>query len=341
MWTPLDFVALAALGLVGGWFGGLMGVGGAVIIIPGLVIFFGPDRQHLYQAAAMMVNVFVVAPSVRQHLRAGAILKPIVRHTIPASCVGSLLGVYVSDRRVFQESGQGWLQLIFATFLGYVICYNLLRLRQRNRLADIDEAAAALIPRWKLVLLIGLPTGFVGGLLGVAGGVMAVPAQQVLLRMPLPRAVANSAATILLPSLIGALVKNSGLDRHGFTWAQSLQLAAILMPTAFCGGLLGAWLVHRWPRWLIRVLFVVFVGYSTGRMALAGWRNVHTGPGTPSTTPATEPARTRRPIINSSPEEPPRASANRGIERARIDPLAEPRPARVENVCWTTAPDDP
>lgn len=295
MWALGDYVGLAVLGLVGGWFGGLMGIGGAVIIIPGLVIFFGGDRQHLYQAAATVVNVFVVAPSVRQHLKAGAVLPPVVKYTIPSSCVSALVGVLVSDLPVFQGAGQGWLQVIFASFLTYVIAYNLLRLRARDRLPDIDAEAAANIPKWKLIGLIGLPTGFVGGLLGVAGGVMAVPAQQVFLRMPLPRAVANSAATILLPCLIAAITKNSGISAHGFSAAQSLQLAGILIPTAFVGGLIGASLIHRWPRGVVRVLFVLFVGYSTGRMYWAGWKNVRAVPavGKPAASPhvnATHPA---------------------------------------------------
>ncbi len=56
------------IGLVAGILGGLLGIGGSLIIIPGMVIYMSHTAagyhgidQHLLQAAAMIVNVFVAA----------------------------------------------------------------------------------------------------------------------------------------------------------------------------------------------------------------------------------------------------------------------------------------
>ena len=66
---------LAAVGLLAGVLGGLLGVGGSILMIPAMVFLFadryGPEGQHLYQAAAMIVNLFVVLPAVDRHRRAG------------------------------------------------------------------------------------------------------------------------------------------------------------------------------------------------------------------------------------------------------------------------------
>jgi uncharacterized membrane protein YfcA len=263
---------LALLGLMGGWLGGLMGVGGSLIIIPSLVLIFGPERQHLYQAAAMIVNVFVVLPSIRQHRRAGVMLAPVLRWTVPTAALAALFGVYVSNRRLFHGTGQGFLQIIFGCFLAYIVLYHLLRLYTRQSLPEMTEDDARRISRWKLAGLVGLPTGFVAGLLGIGGGALAVPAQQIALRMPLRRAIGNSAGPVLLCSIIGATAKNATLFQHGINVWYSIGLAAILIPSAFLGAWIGSALVHRWPRGVIRGIFIILMTYGAVELIVAGSR---------------------------------------------------------------------
>ncbi len=271
--TP-HYYWLALIGLIAGWVGGLMGVGGSLVMIPGMTLLFGPRDQHLYQAAAMIVNVAVIGPAALKHLRAGATLSAILKWTIPAATLAALVGVLASNLRVFTGRGQGYLQFLFGGFLVYAVTYNLVRLRRRDTLPDIDNTAAEQIPRWKLVGLVGAPAGFIGGLLGIAGGAVAGPAQQVFLKMPLRRAIANSTAIVLLSSAAAAVAKNATLAEHGDRLVDSLRLAGMLIPTAFAGSWVGASLVHRWPRWLIRGIFIVVISASAWRMFTAGWQSL-------------------------------------------------------------------
>src|SRR5690606_25680314 len=80
------------LGLFAGVFGGMLGVGGSVIMIPGLTFAFGTN-QHLYQAAAMVANVAVAVPSALRHRRQGAIVPQVMRWMLPAAIVAVLAGV--------------------------------------------------------------------------------------------------------------------------------------------------------------------------------------------------------------------------------------------------------
>ncbi|MCK6455058.1 MAG: sulfite exporter TauE/SafE family protein [Phycisphaerae bacterium] len=281
MFQATDYVYLGVVGLLAGWLGGLMGIGGSIIMIPAMTFRWGPDRQHLYQAAAMIVNVFVIAPALWQHARARATLRPILRWTVPTATLAALGGVTVSNLEIFSGAGQGYLQLIFGVFLIYVVAYNLLRLLARAARPDIDEAAARRISPAKSIALVGLPSGFIGGLLGVAGGAIAVPCQQVFLRMPLRRAIANSTAIVLLSSAAGAVVKNATLPPHGFSVTQSVAIAAVLIPTAFLGSWIGSALVHKWPRGLVRTIFVLFMTYAAYRMLAAGRQSCSGGDARP------------------------------------------------------------
>ncbi|HRS97992.1 MAG TPA: TSUP family transporter [Smithella sp.] len=113
-------------------------------------------------------------------------------------------------------------------------------------------------------LAVGAATGFAAGLLGIGGGAVAVPAMQVVLRLPLRQAIGTSAATILTTAWLGAIVKNAALGADGSV-ARSLLLAACLAPAAMLGSFLGGHLTHALPLRVVRGAFVVL-------MLAAAWK---------------------------------------------------------------------
>ena len=256
-----ESLILLAIGLVAGVVGGLLGIGGSVVMIPALTLVFG-TKQHLYQGAAMMANFFVALPAALQHRRAGAVLPRLVAIMIPFSVAGVVSGVWLSAGPWFQGEREVHLARVFGVFLLYVVGYNVYRLLSNRRFADMDDDAARGLPGWKIALGVGLPTGLLGGLLGIGGGVLAVPLQQVLLRVPLRRAIANSAATIIPLSLIGATYKNYCNALAGVAFVDALRLAVLLIPTAMLGGYLGGRLTHVAPRRGLRIAFTLLMCYA-------------------------------------------------------------------------------
>ncbi len=267
-----DVWFLILLGLAAGFCGGLLGIGGSLVMIPALVMRDGPERQHLYQAAAMIVNFFVVAPAVWRHVKARALLPSYLWWMVPLALVGSILGVLISELAVFRGGGQGWLQIAFAAFLLYVLYANVQRLRSDRKADEQVEAKNGTqeIGNGPLAGVIGLATGLLGGVLGIGGGLVAVPLQQSILKLPLRNCIANSAATILLSSVLGAALKNWHLPTHGFTVGDALRMAVYLIPTAIFGAWIGAARTHKWPLVWIRLAFTVLVGYAAFRLALIG-----------------------------------------------------------------------
>jgi len=273
--SGLEMVILALIGTVAGLLGGLLGIGGSIVMIPGMLFLFGtrdgPESQHLYQAAAMIVNFFVAASSATRHYKAGAMLWPTLKWLIPVAVLGSVTGVRISNLAVFSGNGTVWLSRLFGLFLLYVMVYNLWGLVRGPRAGDTVTPPAERIGGWKAAL-VGIPIGLSAGLLGIGGGVVGVPLQQIVLRVPLQRAIANSSACIVFVAAFGAIAKNLTLSQHAgadgssFGLAQSVAIAAVLIPTGLLGGYLGAHLTHSMSLGWLRVAFAVLMLYAGIRL---------------------------------------------------------------------------
>jgi uncharacterized membrane protein YfcA len=256
------------IGLVGGLSGGLLGIGGSIVMIPLMTLVFGPD-QHLYQAAAMIVNFFVAVPAVWQHLRVRAVIGRVVRGMLPASAVCVVLGVWASELSVFRGTRSVYLTALFGVFLVGMALEDIRR-ALTPRVAELPPLGdPPRHHRYDAAWIVGGLNGFVGGLLGVGGGIMAVPLLQRLVGLGLRHAIANSAANIVVVAAIGASFKNYAVaTHHGHVLWDSLRLAFPLIPGAVVGSLMGSRLTHVLPLNLIRWIFNAFLLFAAGRMIL-------------------------------------------------------------------------
>lgn len=244
-------------------------------MIPGLVFLFGQGmregfNQHLYQAAAMIATVFISAPAALRHYRAGAIVPKALRLILPAALLGTLTGVWVSNLPVFSEAARGtsgpvMLGRVMAVFLVYVIIENCRRMFQKPRPTGAPVDTRFITPGRSTA--VGTCMGLVAGLTGLGGGAVAVPLQQVLLKLRLRNCIANSSAMICLTGVVGAIYKNATLGQHQLEVAPSLMLAALLAPTALIGGSFGAWLTHALPVRLVRGVFIALLVIAAWKMA--------------------------------------------------------------------------
>ncbi|MFQ5412867.1 MAG: sulfite exporter TauE/SafE family protein [Phycisphaerae bacterium] len=262
--SALVLAALLTIGLLAGVTGGLLGVGGSIVMIPALTEVLGPN-QHLYQAAAMIVNFFVVVPAVVQHRRAGAIDRVSVARLIPPAAIAVVVGVLISELDVFAGGGERHLRGLFGLFLLGVCVTDLYRL-VRPPPGTPDQASARPRAGWRFAAAVAVPTGLVAGMLGVGGGVLAVPLQRRWLGVPIRRAIANSATIIVATSVIGAGLKNYALiTTHGYR-LQAVIIAATLAPTAIIGSLVGSRLTHRLPIRHVKIAFLVLLAVAAVRL---------------------------------------------------------------------------
>lgn len=265
--TPLQIASIMAVGLIGGVLGGLLGLGGSVFIIPALTLLLGMN-QHLYQAAALVTNVFVAAAASLRHRGRGTIRTDIIPSLLASSTVAALAGVAASN--LFEPKP---LAALFGAFLCYASVAEVLSLVGRR-----EDPTPPPIGRQRFLLgtCVGLAGGFASGLLGIGGGAVMVPMMRRFGKLPVRQAVATSATAMISACAIGAVAKNaavSGLhDPSGelLSLQSSLLLALLLTPTATIGGHIGATLVYRLPINSIRVVLAAL-------LAVAGIRMIQTG----------------------------------------------------------------
>ena len=255
-----DFVILVLIGILMGLFGGLLGIGGSVVMIPGLVSAFG-ENQHLYQASAMICNFFVGTTSVIVHKKADFLMPDIIKWLIPSAIFGVIIGVAISNSSSFARGNSYLLARVFGLFMIYVAVHNCLILTRRFsgvKGFDVCKASRSAV----LVSLCGLLGGISAGLLGLGGGVILVPTQQLFLKMPLKRAISNSATTIASIAVIGAFYKNITLSQHNIEIVESLRIVMFVIPGAIVGAFLGSRGMHKLHSNTVRIVFILLAALA-------------------------------------------------------------------------------
>lgn len=253
---------LIIIGVLAGLFGGLLGIGGSMVMIPAMVLCFG-ENQHLYQAAAMVCNVFVAGVSLIAHRKAKVIIPGILKFMVPLQICGIILGVYLSNTAMFRGEKSYLLAKCFGVFLIYVTVYNFVKLVRKKVVGASGEERE--YP--KLVSMgMGLVAGTGAGLLGIGAGGILTPLQQLLLKVPIKRAMANSAVTIACVAWVGATFKVVTIGKHGLAVVEPLKIAAVIIPAAMIGAYVGSHAMHALPKNVVRGTFVVITGLAAIRM---------------------------------------------------------------------------
>ncbi|MGP1310218.1 MAG: sulfite exporter TauE/SafE family protein [Phycisphaerales bacterium] len=254
------FAICAGVGFAAGTLGGLLGIGGSVVLIPGLAFAFGtanPESQHLYQASAMAVNIAVSLPAALRHRKAGAIRADLFKILLVSAAIAIVLGVLASN----MVSGL-ILRRMFAVFLAYIALANIVKLARKTPDHPPEQAKVT----WPRAAPAGGVMGFAAGMLGIGGGIIGIPIMQAMCRLPLRQCIGASAAVMTLTALVGATLKIATIPEHGYPISDALLLAALLAPTAVLGSRLGAGLTHRLPLPAVQTVLIVLLAVSVWRM---------------------------------------------------------------------------
>ena len=116
-----------------------------------------------------------------------------------------------------------------------------------------------------------LPIGVITGILGIGGGIIAVPVMTMLLRFPMHNATATSLAMMIMTSaggVIGYIINGTGVsDLPDYSLGYvNLQAWLLLAVISIVMAQVGAILAHRIPARQLRYAFVIVMFYMGLRM---------------------------------------------------------------------------
>ena len=236
-----------AIGLVSGVLAGLFGVGGGVLMTPGIQVLLG--APPIVALATPLPAIFPTALAGALAYRRGAELDTrAAGWLVGPGLVGAALGAWLTDHVDTTP-----LLLATALLLGWQAVAIIREARRRGR-REGREATAPILGG------IGAVAGFVSGLLGIGGGLVMVPLLVGWLGMPLKRALGTSLLVIVALVVPGTIV-HAALGH--IDWAICLALMVGGVPGARLGAALALRAKERTLRMVVGGgLLAISVAYA-------------------------------------------------------------------------------
>ncbi len=292
-----DIFSLALLGLAAGLISGMMTMGGGVLHVAGMMVLFGYG-MHLIRPVAYLTNVVVFGAAARRNFQAGLIEWKTVRALTPWAIVGVVAGYFLGNG--MDDEAIGVMLGLFALLVVFKGLHEIFTHDESREIliktgnagdealavddiledpndngpaaakgADkVDASATQRAARrqlWNVIL--GLPSGLFSGVLGISGGVVSVPMLRFFGAENLRTAIANSSVIVFWASLVGAtLAFTHGVSTGLIEWQAPVTLAAIMIPGAYLGGILGAKLMRVLPTIFLKLFYTVIMAAVAAKM---------------------------------------------------------------------------
>jgi uncharacterized membrane protein YfcA len=248
----------SAIGLVAGVFAGFFGVGGGIIVIPLLLLFFPVDqRQASITSLVAIIPTSVVAATA--FLLSGSVpFNQTVFGLIIA--IGSMITAPLGSwaLRTWNTVIVRW---IFIAVLFSAAIQVLLVLPDRESHLEWS------IPTIAGLFVVGVFMGFVAGLLGVGGGILAIP----LLVLGFGASDLTAKALSLIAMAPAAITGTIGSARAGVVnWRAGISLG---IPMAVAS-IVGVWLATTTPAEWANPLLSALLIYAVIQLAIRTTRSM-------------------------------------------------------------------
>lgn len=241
---------LAALGLGGGFLSGLLGLGGAIFMIPLLLYvppLFGVGQLDMKQVAAVsMVQVLSASLSglIVHHKN-----KFVSTSLLLTMGLGNALGNFAGS--LFSKyTGSSFLLAIFATMA--VIAAIVMFIPKREQGGDIQPAE--LEYNKPLAAVISLAIGIFGGMVGAPGAFVYIPAMIYILGIPTRIVIGSTLGIVFFGAVMGTIGK--ALTGQ-IIWPYAIALVIGTIPGAQLGGRVSKKTDTRHLRFAIAVIIAI------------------------------------------------------------------------------------
>lgn len=235
------------IGLISGLFGGLVGLGGGVVMIP-LMVGIMKMGQHKAHGTSLVALVFTGIAGAITYASKGAV-------DITASLLIAVTAIFTARSGArFAHALAEW--KLKRSFGGFLIAISVLLL-MKPYLTHLNQPAAGWT-KTALLLLTGVFTGFLSGMMGVGGGTIMVPAMVLLAGFSQHTAQGTSLLAMIPAGGVGAFT-------HWRLGNVDTKLALGLIPGILAGTFLGATLAQILSEGMLRIVFAAVLIWTGAR----------------------------------------------------------------------------
>jgi uncharacterized membrane protein YfcA len=261
--TAAALLALIIVGFAVGFLAGLVGIGGGVLIVPFLYFFYGhsgwsgvivPDSLHATIAHA--TSLFIIIPTAlagtATYARSGLVAW---RMAVPVALFSMLFAIAAAT--IATRLPPELLKIAFGAFLVFT---GVQLLTKRGAASSEPERAG--LPA---AALTGGLVGIFSALLGVGGGLVAIPLLMYVIRLDIRHVAATSLAIVAFAATAGTITyMTTGAGTPGLPSGHigfvHVAAAVPMLPGAILAARWGAKLNQRLDARRLRVLFAVLFG---------------------------------------------------------------------------------
>jgi len=241
------------IGLIAGLLSGLFGVGGGTVIVPFLVLFLRFD-QRLAAGTSLAAIVPTAAVGVISYAVHGSVAWIPALLLAAGAVFGAQIGTWLLPRLSLTV-----LRWAFVGFLAAVIVSLFVVIPSRDAEFSLTWLSGVLL------VVLGVVTGILSGLIGVGGGIVVVPALMVLFGTS-DLVAKGTSLLMMIPTAVSGTIGNL---RRGNV---DLLAAAVVGVAACTTTALGAWAATLIDPFVGNMLFAAYLVIIAVQMALRAWR---------------------------------------------------------------------
>ncbi|HDY72094.1 MAG TPA: sulfite exporter TauE/SafE family protein [Nitrospirae bacterium] len=254
------FNVLLTLGILGGFLSGLLGLGGAIIMIPLMltvpkILGVGALSMKAVAGLSMIQVVFASLSGVVRHRKNKFVNMKLLYVLGLAMAVGSGFGStiskYMSNR-------------VLLIAFGFIAVVAAVMMFIPSRSADAESISNpdAIQFNKPLAAIAGLVIGGLAGMVGAGGGFILIPVMIFVLRIPIRVTIGTSLGVVLVGAVIGAIGK---MVTGQVDWLLALALIISSVPSAQIGSIMSKRtpsLVLKYSLTLLIILTSVEIWYK-------------------------------------------------------------------------------
>ena len=254
------YLLLAFLGIICGFFSGLLGIGGGIIMAPLLLyvpplLGFEPLSMHTVAGLTIVQGLVACISGVIVHKRFNSVSGRLAGWMGATIFFAALLG------GVWSEYASHHLLLLIFGILALLAAILMLKPSPKEmKTPDVPEISFSL---WRAVSTAG-SVGVLGGMVGQGGSFILIPLMTSFVHIPTRIAIGSNLAIVLLSSAAGFLGKavTGQID-----WLLAVPIVLTVIPSTQLGGVLS----HRVPVIKLRKILGVLIAAAAVRILISAF----------------------------------------------------------------------